>query len=121
MEYTNKDLDFYLTVIAMFCKRHNGQHHSDIMFGDLSSKLIETKEIILKLAEDGYVTARQSKNLPHRVTFDITNKGVLFQQSGGYSGMKKSIAKQNLYKRFEKLIWILVGSILTEMIRFLTN
>lgn len=38
---TEKDLDFYLIVIALFCEYNPSEHYSDIMFKDITSDIIK--------------------------------------------------------------------------------
>ena len=43
---TEKDLDFYLTVIALFCEYNPSEHYSDIMFKDITSDIIKRDYIL---------------------------------------------------------------------------
>jgi len=102
-EITENDLDFYLTIIAMFCAYNESLHFSDRMFADITSDIIKRDSIIEKLAEDGYITAKNSNNIPHRYTIEITPKGVDFQNRGGYSINKKNDRKQKWQSLFGNL------------------
>ena len=77
-EITENDLDFYLTIIAMFCAYNESLHFSDKMFADITSDIVKRDSIIEKIAEDGYITAKKSNNIPHRYTIEITSKGIDF-------------------------------------------
>lgn len=72
---TDNDLDFFLTVISMFCEYNHTMHYSDRVFADITDNPGRTKRIILKLAEEGYIKAVPRTNLPYRFTIDMTPKG----------------------------------------------
>lgn len=82
---TDNDLDFFLTVISMFCEYNHTMHYSDRVFADITDNPGRTKRIILKLAEEGYIKAVPRTNLPYRFTIDMTPKGTEFQKEGGYA------------------------------------
>lgn len=71
---TDNDLDFFLTVISMFCEYNHTMHYSDRVFADITDNPGRTKRIILKLAEEGYIKAVPHTNLPYRFTIDMTPK-----------------------------------------------
>ena len=122
---TPSDLDFYLTVIALFCAYNQSQHFSDKMFADITSDIIKRDAILERLAADGYITATKSKNFPHRYTIDITAKGKRFQQAGGYGKQEKNEnAKQIKYssRKFARdIIIALVGAAIQFLFTSLTG
>ena len=65
-EIKEEDLDFYLTIIYLFCQYNTAEHFSDKMFGDITSDIIKRDRIIEVLERDGYITAKKSVNIPHR-------------------------------------------------------
>lgn len=126
---TTSDLDFYLTVITMFCAYNQSQHFSDKMFADITSDIIKRDAILEKLAEDGYITAKKSKNFPHRYAIDITPKGIGFQRDGGYKA-KKGVDRKNKAQRFygkityeaaKSIIQLIVGAILGSIGTYITT
>ena len=122
---TPSDLDFYLTVIALFCAYNHSQHFSDKMFADITSDIIKRDAILERLAADGHITAKQSRNFPHRYTIDITEKGAAFQRAGGYAQQKeKESARQIRYssRKFARDVLIaLVGAAIQFLLTSLTN
>ena len=102
-EITENDLDFYLTIIAMFCAYNESLHFSDKMFADITSDIVKRDSIIEKIAEDGYITAKKSNNIPHRYTIEITSKGIDFKNRGGYIANKNNNRKQKWQSLFGNL------------------
>lgn len=95
-EIKEEDLDFYLTIIYLFCQYNTAEHFSDKMFGDITSDIIKRDRIIEVLERDGYITAKKSVNIPHRYKIDITPVGVEFQSNGGYKKQKRDIIKKKM-------------------------
>ena len=62
---TDNDLDFFLTIISMFCEYNHTMHYSDRVFADITDNPGRTKRIILKLAEEGYIKAVPQQGYPH--------------------------------------------------------
>lgn len=91
-----EDLDFYLTIIYLFCQYNTAEHFSDKMFGDITSDIIKRDRIIETLERDGYIAAKKSVNIPHRYKIDITPVGVEFQSNGGYKKQKRDIIKKKM-------------------------
>lgn len=128
-DITPKDLDFYLTVIAMFSAYNQSQHFSDKMFADITSDIIKRDAILEKLAEGGYITAKKSKNFPHRYAIDITPKGIEFQRNGGYKA-KEGVDRKNKARRFygkitydavKSIIQLIIGAILGGIGTYITT
>lgn len=122
---TEKDLDFYLTVIALFCEYNISEHYSDIMFKDITSDIIKRDSILYKLSEDGYITMKKSPNINHRFKINITDKGVYFQRNGGYTALNTKIQKENkinkLNKYKDKIIGGLIGAIISGIATYITT
>lgn len=119
-EIEEKDLDFHLTIIAMFCEYNISLHYSDKMFADITADIGKTIEVILRLANDGYITAKHSKNFSHRYEIDITPKGVDFQKHGGYKKEKTTKLKRKIgltSKNFLMYVFsAIIGGAITKII-----
>lgn len=122
-EIKEEDLDFYLTIIMMFCNYNETLHYSDRMFADITSDIIKRDRIIERLANDGYITARQSNNIPHRFEIGITTKGIDFQTNGGFKKQNNDKIKQKIELTSSKLLICvfsaIVGGIITKIIDLL--
>ena len=118
-DITDKDLDFYLTVITMFCAYNQSQHFSDKMFADITANPDKTKRIMLKLAEDGYITAKPHTHLPYRFTIEITAKGVEFQKGGGYASHKKKERVKHIRHSIKKITYGAIMALLGAAIQYL--
>ena len=109
---TDNDLDFFLTVISMFCEYNHTMHYSDRVFADITDNPGRTKRIILKLAEEGYIKAVPHTNLPYRFTIDMTPKGTEFQKEGGYACKKRKDRNKDIRISAKKIIYYLVSALL---------
>ena len=56
-EFNIEDLDFYLTIIVLFCEYNQSLHYSDKMFADITSDIIKRELILNKLSDDGFITS----------------------------------------------------------------
>lgn len=111
-----EDLDFYLTIIYLFCQYNTAEHFSDKMFGDITSDIIKRDRIIEALEHDGYITAKKSVNIPHRYKIEITPLGIDFHLKGGYMKTIRNSYKQSAYTFFKKWIWSIIAAITTGLI-----
>lgn len=111
-----EDLDFYLTIIYLFCQYNTAEHFSDKMFGDITSDIIKRDRIIETLERDGYITAKKSVNIPHRYKIEITPLGANFHLKGGYMQTKRNSYKQSAYTFLKKWIWSIIAAITTGLI-----
>lgn len=93
-----KDLDFYLTIIYLFCQYNETTHYSDIMFADITADIAKRDAAIEILKQKGYITADKSRNFPHRYKVDITPLGKSFYLNGGFTGEKKDMIKYSAKK-----------------------
>ena len=109
---TDNDLDFFLTIISMFCEYNHTMHYSDRVFADITDNPGRTKRIILKLAEEGYIKAVPHTNLPYRFTIDMTPKGTEFQKEGGYAYKKWKDRNKDIRISAKKIIYYLVSALL---------
>ena len=109
---TDNDLDFFLTIISMFCEYNHTMHYSDRVFADITDNPGRTKRIILKLAEEGYIKAVPHTNLPYRFTIDMTPKGTEFQKEGGYACKKRKDRNKDIRISAKKIIDYLVSALL---------
>lgn len=109
---TDNDLDFFLTVISMFCEYNHTMHYSDRVFADITDNPDRTKRIILKLAEEGYITAVSHTNLPYRFTIDMTPKGMEFQKEGGYACKRRKDRNKDILTSVKQVIYYLVSALL---------
>lgn len=109
---TDNDLDFFLTIISMFCEYNHTMHYSDRVFADITDNPGRTKRIILKLAEEGYIKAVPRTNLPYRFTIDMTPKGTEFQKEGGYACKKRKDRNKDIRISAKKIIYYLVSALL---------
>lgn len=109
---TDNDLDFFLTIISMFCEYKHTMHYSDRVFADITDNPGRTKRIILKLAEEGYIKAVPHTNLPYRFTIDMTPKGTEFQKEGGYAYKKRKDRNKDIRISAKKIIYYLVSALL---------
>ena len=109
---TDNDLDFFLTIISMFCEYNHTMHYSDRVFADITDNPGRTKRIILKLAEEGYIKAVPHTNLPYRFTIDMTPKGTEFQKEGGYACKKRKDRNKDIRISAKKIIYYLVSALL---------
>lgn len=115
-EIKEEDLDFYLTIIYLFCQYNTAEHFSDKMFGDITSDIIKRDRIIETLERDGYITAKKSVNIPHRYKIEITPLGANFYLKGGYMQTKRNSYKQSAYTFLKKWIWSIIAAITTGLI-----
>lgn len=115
-EIKEEDLDFYLTIIYLFCQYNTAEHFSDKMFGDITSDIIKRDRIIEVLEHDGYITAKKSVNIPHRYKIEITPLGIDFHLKGGYMKTIRNSYKQSAYTFFKKWIWSIIAAITTGLI-----
>jgi len=115
-EIKEEDLDFYLTIIYLFCQYNTAEHFSDKMFGDITSDIIKRDRIIEALEHDGYITAKKSVNIPHRYKIEITPLGIDFHLKGGYMKTIRNSYKQSAYTFFKKWIWSIIAAITTGLI-----
>lgn len=111
-----EDLDFYLTIIYLFCQYNTAEHFSDKMFGDITSDIIKRDRIIEALEHDGYITAKKSVNIPHRYKIQITPLGIDFHLKGGYMKTIRNSYKQSAYTFLKKWIWSIIAAITTGLI-----
>lgn len=122
---TNEDLDFFLTIISMFCEYNNTLHYSDRMFADITANPGKTKRIIQKLAEDGYITAVPHTNLPYRFTINMTLSGTEFQKKGGYKNQdfqKRKTAWISIFKSgWFRLLEIIASGFVGAAIKHFTD
>lgn len=122
---TEKDLDFYLTIIVLFCEYNISEHYSDIMFKDITSDIIKRDSILYKLSEDGYITMKKSPIREHHFKISATDKGVYFQRNGGYTAFKAKIKKENkiskLNKYKDKIIGGIIGAIISGIATYITT
>lgn len=95
-EIKEGDLDFYLTIIYLFCQYNTAEHFTDKMFGDITSDIIKRDRIIETLERDGYITAKKSVNIPHRYKIEITPIGIDFHLKGGYKKRRKGIIRKKV-------------------------
>ena len=109
---TDNDLDFFLTVISMFCEYNHTMHYSDRVFADITDNPGRTKRIILKLAEEGYIKAVPRTNLPYRFTIDMTPKGTEFQKEGGYACKKRKDRNKDIRTSIKRFIRDLTAALL---------
>ena len=109
---TDNDLDFFLTVISMFCEYNHTMHYSDRVFADITDNPGRTKRIILKLAEEGYIKAVPRTNLPYRFTIDMTPKGTEFQKEGGYACKKRKDRNKVIRTSIKRFIRDLTAALL---------
>ena len=109
---TDNDLDFFLTVISMFCEYNHTMHYSDRVFADITDNPGRTKRIILKLAEEGYIKAVPRTNLPYRFTIDMTPKGTEFQKEGGYARKKRKDRNKDIRTSIKRFIRDLTAALL---------
>ena len=115
-EIKEEDLDFYLTIIYLFCQYNTAEHFSDKMFGDITSDIIKRDRIIEVLEHDGYITAKKSVNIPHRYKIEITPLGTDFHLKGGYMKTIRNSYKQSAYTFLKKWIWSIIAAITTGLI-----
>lgn len=115
-EIKEEDLDFYLTIIYLFCQYNTAEHFSDKMFGDITSDIIKRDRIIEVLEHDGYITAKKSVNIPHRYKIEITPLGIDFHLKGGYMKTIRNSYKQSAYTFLKKWIWSIIAAITTGLI-----
>ena len=113
---TNKDLDFYLETLIRFAEYHTSLHNSDQVFADITDVVFRNR-IILQLAEDGYITAKQSKNYPNRYEIAPPRKEKLFYLNGGYKQLHRDKSNIRLGKWAERIIFLAIGSALPLLIQ----
>lgn len=117
-ETTNKDLDFYLETLIRFSEYHISLHNSDQVFADITD-VQSRNRIILQLAEDGYIIAKQSKNFPNRYEIKPTDKGVLFYRNGGYAGNRKKEHKLKISRSTERALWVILSALIAYIFKSL--
>lgn len=115
-DITEKDLDFYLTVIVLFCEYNPSEHYSDMMFKDITSDIVKRDYILYRLAEDGYITLKKIPTREHHFKIDITTKGAYFQKSGGYKDKNRKIRKKKWLLKLEKYKNEVVSGIIAAII-----
>ena len=113
---TEKDLDFYLTVIALFCEYNPSEHYSDIMFKDITSDIIKRDYILYRLAEDGHISVKKIPTREHHFKIEITEKGVYFQRNGGYKAQNREIRKKKWLLKLEKYKSEVISGIIVAII-----
>lgn len=122
---TEKDLDFYLTVIALFCEYNPSEHYSDIMFKDITSDIIKRDYILHRLAEDGYITMKKIPTREHHFKIEITEKGAYFQRNGGYKAQNMEIRKKKWLLKLEKykseVVSGIIGAIISGIATYITT
>lgn len=114
-EIKDKDLDFYLETIIRFSDYNISLHNSDQMFADITDVLFRNR-IILQLAEDGYIIAKQSKNFPNRYEIKPTDKGRLFYTNGGYEKQRDIARRKSIRAYLSKNITTLIISSIVTLI-----
>lgn len=114
-EIKDKDLDFYLETIIRFSDYNISLHNSDQMFADITDVLFRNR-IILQLAEDGYIIAKQSKNFPNRYEIKPTDKGRLFYTNGGYEKQRDTARRKSIRAYLSKNITTLIISSIVTLI-----
>ena len=114
-EVTNKDLDFYMETLIRFSEYNITLHYSDLMFADITDVVFRNR-IIIQLAENGHIKAKQSKNFPQRYEIEPTRKGILFHQNGGYSKQKKERTKNKIEEWAKIIVTIALTALLTHII-----
>lgn len=124
-DITEKDLDFYLTVIALFCEYNPSEHYSDIMFKDITSDIIKRDYILYRLAEDGYISIKKIPTREHHFKIEITEKGAYFQRNGGYKAQNMEIRKKKWLLKLEKykteVISGIIGAIISSIATYITT
>lgn len=122
---TEKDLDFYLTVIALFCEYNPTEHYSDIMFKDITSDIIKRDYILYRLAEDGYISIKKIPTRDHHFKIDITTEGAYFQMNGGYKAQNEEMRKKKWLLKIEKYrseaISGIIGAIISGIATYITT
>lgn len=122
---TEKDLDFYLTVIALFCEYNPSEHYSDIMFKDITSDIIKRDYILHRLAKDGYITMIKIPTREHHFKIEITEKGTYFQRNGGYKNQNMEIRKKKWLLKLEKykseVVSAIIGAIISGIATYITT
>lgn len=114
-EIKNKDLDFFLETLIRFSDYNISLHNSDMMFADITD-VVFRNNVILKLSEDGYITAKQSKNFPNRYEIKPTDKGRLFYQSGGYEKQKNTAHRKSVYSFVSKNLTAIIINAIVALI-----
>lgn len=114
-EIKDKDLDFYLETIIRFSDYNISLHNSDQMFADITDVLFRNR-IILQLAEDGYIIAKQSKNFPNRYEIKPTDKGRLFYTNGGYKKQREKVRRKSIRAYLSKNITSLIINAIVALI-----
>lgn len=123
-EFNIEDLDFYLTIIVLFCEYNQSLHYSDKMFADITSDIIKRELILNKLSDDGFITIEQNPTIRYRFKIDVTPKGIKFQKEGGYKNKNfqerktawLSIFKSGWFRLLEIIVSGLVGSAINQLI-----
>lgn len=114
-EIKDKDLDFYLETIIRFSDYNISLHNSDQMFADITDVLFRNR-IILQLAEDGYIIAKQSKNFPNRYEIKPTDKGRLFYTNGGYEKQRDTARRKSIRAYLSKNLTSLIINAIVALI-----
>lgn len=123
-EFNIEDLDFYLTIIVLFCEYNQSLHYSDKMFADITSDIIKRELILNKLSDDGFITIEQNPTIRYRFKIDVTPKGIKFQKGGGYKNKNfqerktawLSIFKSGWFRLLEIIVSGLVGAAINQLI-----